>query len=387
MKEFEGKATWTASEWGEEFPDAVTVIQGASSWIVMHEDQVEHLIPNAPDDLKAYVRREVLKHRPLAEDEKRTDRYTIQLRITGRALERRYLWLDGYSSQWGQFFSNIDLPATDPIDAEVFAFAQAWRDSQWQDVEGAEGYAVKKRDDDACDFRDPFGTEWTVLRQDLHAIKCWIESHPQPVIRACCKLLGVEREERLADNQVKRPSNVWTLRWRQGKRQYRPEYVDHWIDWAPCPGDNDSLIESCNAWFRANCPPDRFVTDSGKVLEFRINDAGEAEARHKGEVVAWTFGSGGPIFNIFTTKRSEAESVAPSLYAFRDAEWGKWRFECFDAGEQSFIRVCKNDGRDYAFPNWECGSNWSQKALRELPAWARRRDDVAGEEGGTEGDV
>jgi hypothetical protein len=71
-------ATWTASDWGvQRMPsgdgfEGVLVHHDPPSFVaVTHEDQIKRLIPEAPDDLKAHVRREVCANRELAENETR----------------------------------------------------------------------------------------------------------------------------------------------------------------------------------------------------------------------------------------------------------------------------------------------------------------------------
>lgn len=120
---------------GEAEADTVLVHgPGGGIYQVTHEDSVD-LLPNTPDDLKAYVRREVLRGRPLAENEKRLDDSVAQFRWKGGKLERRFLFfVPGTTAKeyWGPFNFDVDAPPDylTSGDLELYTAARAWRDRQ-----------------------------------------------------------------------------------------------------------------------------------------------------------------------------------------------------------------------------------------------------------------
>ncbi len=200
MKEFEGKVTWTASEW-EKLPWQthgvyVTPPQsrtGQGVYVITHEDQIDQQIPDAPGDLKAYVRREVLRCRPTGEDEFRdSDGDLWKFRMRGGKLEWQCpKWFDGW-------YPPLEISR----DRDYCAAARAWRDRQWRDVEGAEGYAIRKAVEPVnvdvhtrfVEAKDPRGQLVFYADELFKTLDSRIHLLPQPVIRDCCKLLGVERE-------------------------------------------------------------------------------------------------------------------------------------------------------------------------------------------------
>jgi hypothetical protein len=342
--EYEEKRAAQVSKWGEEAMGCVSVIMPGMGWYyIRHESEIPEAWPEA---VKVAVLAEVLRRRPAGEDEWREVDATLwQFRIRAGRLEGRFAL-----THWGPW-----LPMSLVRNNAVTEAARAWRDKQWQPVEGAEGYAVRLVDG-RCAVREPNAQEWIPMPEKILEGGSMLFTCPAPVIAACCKLLGIERPaKKLAENQVRYGGLTFTLRWFDGKPQQQGE--DDWVDWKL----GGTCFNKCDAWFRKHCPIDRFVTDDGRVLEFVMRDDGQAQTR---------VDASGSWLQTNIEFVSGPDSLK-ALYRFRDSERAKWTFEWFDAGNESFIQVRKNDRRDYAFPNWEHGAGWSPKALRELPTWVR----------------
>lgn len=423
-REFKGKATWTASEWGEVEADGVEVHSPAGKvYVITHEDHIDRLIPAAPDDLKAYARREILAHRTTAENEFRVEGESCvwQFRMHGGRLEYRA----SGDARWAS------RDSWEPTDwayhlNQVLAAARAWCDRQWQDVAGEDGWQVRKAEQDCVEFRN----ESIVSNDHWHFVRRWADEAevcvtvtklrdtlvPEPVIRACCKLLGVEREEplrdsegthygrrvefeipndgrdgvivdgsynsratcealartansdpqtnwaeralaylnkrrpKLAENQIRANTTgpVFSLRWHDGGPQI--SNGDAWCHWMM--GFGGTFNEAGDAWFRANCPPDRFVTDDGRVLEFRMRDDGEAE-------VAGDRGLRTDDIHI-VDEEPRFRSCYDALCRFCDAERAKWTIKRVGAGvrmEGPGVDLFTSSG---IFPEF-------------IPTWVRRK--------------
>lgn len=230
------KTEWQVSEWGEETSDRVTVVSDENRWIrIAHESKIPAYFP---PEVQSAVRAEILKHRPAGEDEWRHpdgDLYEFRL-LDGELSARR---AHPFAGHW--------YPEDRWVHS-VRAAARSWRDRQWQDVPGAEGWQVRKRCDDICEVKRPNRSDMVVDREMVidGTSSLFFTRSPEPVISACCKLLGVER--------ARGETGCATCKW------------------------NPSQIHSCPCYTLSKLQPDEAMVD-GKFYRFRVH-RGQLEWQH-----------------------------------------------------------------------------------------------------------
>lgn len=176
-----------------------------------------------------------------------------------------------------------------------------------------------------------------------------------------------KHKEPLAENQIlDSGGRVHELRWHNGEQEHRVVGIFHWEKWPR--GPSSGWAENVDTWFRKYCPPDRFVTDGGEVLEFRMRDDGEAQSS-AGHVTASSIPPDtGPC----------GHAMKDALYRFRDQERAKWRVYWDTTPKENGTPEGKPFAGVLIEHEGERDGWWYQggemcDALLLLPTWVRRK--------------